>query len=246
MIADDPKVPRAERFGAIVDLGFAAWAARWPLYVAIAAASVALELAAATAAHFDLLIGAIVLSCVDGFATALVTLDAFARFSNEPRTIGSLASAALIRWPVVFVTLIVAQFFSALVSPWMFGSAEDMLYGLLVLPALAVLGVLGIMSVIATLAQSVPGYATPGYAVLRSMLYAAELRNLVRLTIAGAMIAVPSMLQWMLEPWLAAHGFDEGRALFWANVPIDALSLAPFQAFFTYLYLDFTVREQRR
>lgn len=246
MIVDDPKVPRAERFGAIVDLSLAAWAARWPLYLGIAVASVAIELLAAQPARYDAVIGAIVLSCVDGFATTLVSLDVAARFRGEERTLAELARAALARWPLVAIVLVAVLFLGSPLFSWIFGSAEETLYGMLILPALAIYGIFGITSVIASLENSIPLAAVPGYALVRSIVCAGAWPNLGRLTVAGAMVAVPLMAQQLLQGWLGAHGLDAARASFWADGPIDALCLAPFQAFFTYLYLDFTIREQRR
>ena len=246
MIVDERKVPRAERFGAIVDLGLVAWAARWPFYIAIAAASVGLELCAALLTHYDALVLTIVMQFVDGFATALVSLDVFARFSGDVRGLRELTADAFARWPVVTLTLLVVMCVDFFILPLVFGSQQDTLFGALILPGLGMLGILGLATPIASLERVLPFAAIPGFALIRSMIYAGVWPNLGRLAIAGAMLAVPLMLQQLLEPWLSVHGLDAGRAFFWANAPIDALFLAPFQAFFTYLYLDFTVREQHR
>lgn len=246
MIVDDAKVKRAERFGAIVDLGLAAWAARWPLYTAIAALSVGIEFGVSVVTRYDPVALFVSTPIVDGFATALVTLDVFARFSGNVPALRSLAAEALLRWPVVTCTLLVVLCCGFFVVPMVTGSAEDTLYGALILPGLVVMGVLGIVGSIATLERALPPLAVPGYSMLRGMIYAAAWPNLGRLAIAGAIAAVPVMAQLVLEQWLPARGLDSARVLFWANAPVDAICLAPLQAFFTYLYLDFTVREQRR
>ena len=246
MIVENPQVPRVERFVAIVDLGLAAWARRWPLYIAIAIASIAIEYGAAVLARYDSMTVSVVLSCVDGFATAFVSLDVAARFSDETRSARDTVRGALVRWPLVSIVLLAILFIEAPAYLWLFGTPEQTLYGLLILPALAVVGTLGMTSVVASIDTSRPQIALLFYAFYRSIVRASAWPNLGRVTIAGAMIAVPLMLQQLLQQWLTSRGFAAGPAFFWANVPLDALCVAPFQAFFTYLYLDFTVREQRR
>jgi hypothetical protein len=237
---------RPARFSAIVDAALVAWAARWPLYLGLALLSIAVELGISLLAHFDQIALILVLAVVDGFPTALVSIDVAARFRDEPLPLGEIFRRALLRWPIVVIVLVLILFIQALVFPRMFGSAEQTLYGLLILPALAVAGILGITTVIASIDESMPAFALPGYALLRAFFIASVWPNLGRLTFAGAMLAVPLMLQELFQRWLTSHGFAENLASFWANVPVDALVLAPFQAFFTLLYLDFVVRENRR
>jgi hypothetical protein len=246
VIVENPKIPRGERFSAIVDLGLVAWARRWPLYLAIVVLSIGTEYVAAVISRYDETTLLIVLPCVDAFAMAFVSLDVAARFSGEERSWRELAGAARRRWPLVALLFLEISFIEGLASIGVFGTAQQTLYGLLVLPALAVFGTLGIVTVIASIDGSMPLIALLFYAVYRSVACAAVWPNLGRLTFAGAMVAVPLMLQLLLLQWLTARGFAAGPAFFWANVPIDAVCVAPFQAFFTYLYLDFTVREQRR
>lgn len=245
MIVDEPQTPRAERFSAIVDAALVAWAARWPLYILIAGASVSIELIAGALTGYDSLIVALVLSVVDAFTTALVSLDVAARFANEERSLRDLARTALVRWPAVAVVLVFILFVDSQLLSWIFGSAEETIYGMLILPALAVLGVFGIASVIASIDMSLPYIAVPGFALFRSMMYVAAWPNLGRLTLAGGMVAVPLMLQQLLQHWLVTRGLGAGPSFFWSNAPVDAICLAPYQAFFTYLYLDFVVRDRQ-
>ncbi|MGH7659696.1 MAG: hypothetical protein ACRENA_02110 [Vulcanimicrobiaceae bacterium] len=246
MIVENSEAKRAERFGAIVDLALTAWAQRWPLYLVIALASIAIEYPAALLAHYDETIAGIIAACVDGLAMAFVSLDVAARFSEHERSLRELAAKALRRWPLVAFLFVEISLMQGLVAPGLFGSPEQTLYGILILPTLAVFGFFGVVTVVASIDESTPQLALLFYAIYRSVACAAAWPNLGRLTVAGAMVAVPIMLQTLLQQWLASRGFAAGPAFFWANIPVDALCVAPFQAFFTYLYLDFMVREQRR
>jgi hypothetical protein len=118
-----------------------------------------------------------------------------------------------------------------------------MLYGLGVLPTLIVFGTVYMATVIACLDTTRPGYAQPGFAILRSLMLARSWANIWRLGIGGAIIAVPIMLQWLIAQYLAHHGMPTAQNNFWSNITIDALVLGPTQAFFTYLYMDLMARE---
>jgi hypothetical protein len=196
--------------------------------------------------HYDVMIASVVLACVDGFAMAFVSLDVFARFSDNVRPWRDVATEALRRWPLVSFLFIEISLMEMLFAPGVFGTAEETFYGLLILPGLAIFGLFGIVTVIASIDRSMPQISLLFYALYRSAACARAWPNLGRLTVAGAMVAVPIMLQFLLQHWLVSRGVAAGPAFFWANIPVDALCVAPFQAFFTYLYLDFTVREQRR
>jgi hypothetical protein len=247
VILDDQRKPRAERFVAIIDAALEAWAARWPLYVGLAILSIAVEWVVAAAAQYDFFVVLVAYCIVDGFTTAFVTIDVAERVRETPRTARAVLRQTLIRWPIVIFVLALAELIEAAFSPWIFGSLEDMYYGMGILPALVVFGILGVATVIASIDEEHPLYVLPGYALVRSLLFAGAWPNLGRLVLAGAMLAVPMMAQQLLENWFTAHGVPTKQNSFWSNIPIDALTLAPFQAFFTYLYIDFTVRasEQR-
>jgi len=246
VILDNPKAPRAESFIAIVDAALAAWAARWWLYLGIALASIAVEAGVAVLARYDALVVALAFCVVDGFVTAFVTIDVAEQLREERRPLREIVRAALPRWPVVAVVLVAVLIVEASLFPWIFGSAEETFYGMGILPGLLVFGILGISTVIASLDDARPLPLMPGFALFRSFLYAGAWPNLGRLTLSGAMLAVPMMLQQLLEHWLATRGIPTAVNSFWSNIPVDALTLAPFQAFFTYLYLDFKVRDETK
>lgn len=237
---------RPQGFGALVDAALAAWVARWPFYLGLATASVLVQLGLDALLRFDpiALIAANVV--IDGFLAAVVSIDVAARVRENPLAPIPLLTAAAFRWPVVAVVEVIVTLIQLSTFRAIFGNPDETLYGLLILPGLAVTGVVALATVVAGIDASVPLYALPGYALFRSVFIAGAWPNLGRLTAGGVMLAVPMMLEQLLEHWLAAHGAASGPASFWANVPLDALVLAPFQAFFTYLYFDFVIRESKR
>ena len=243
MILDENRKPRAQRFVAVVDAALEAWGARWPLYLALAIVCVAVQFAVVWIAHFDPLTTVIANCVVDGFATAFYTISIAAHRQETHAPIREVARAALARAPVVTFVLVGVQVVVWAFSSWIFGSAEEMYYGIGILPTLIVFGMMGIATVIASLDISRPLFLQPGFAFFRSVTFARTWANVWRLGIAGAIVVVPMMLQQLLEQYLAHHGIPVTQNTFWSNIPIDALVLGPTQAFFTYLYMDFVTRE---
>jgi hypothetical protein len=243
VILDEHRKPRAQRFVAVIDAALEAWGARWPLYLALAFICVAVQLAVVWIARFDPLTTVIANCVVDGFATAFYTISIAAHRQETRASIAEVARAALARWPVVTFVLVGVQVVVWAFSPWIFGSPEDMYYGIGILPTLIVFGMMGIATVIASLDISRSLFLQPGFAFLRSVVFARSWANVWRLGIAGAIVVIPMMLQQMLEQYLAHHGIAIAQNTFLSNIPVDALVLGPTQAFFTYLYMDFLTRE---
>ena len=245
MIVEEPGTPRAERFSAIVDAGLAAWAARWPLYVLLAAVSISIEFGFAMLTRYDPIVCSVAMFVIDAFTMALVSLDVTARFHQEQRPLRAVARDALRRWPAVAIVQVLILFIDVDLQTWLIGTPNQLLYGMLILPALAAYGAFGIATVIASIDRSLPYIAIPGYAFLRGLMYLTAWPNLGRLAIGGAIFAVQMMLQTLIQQWLQTMNTGATVANFWANAPVDAICVAPIQAFFTYLYLDFVVRDRQ-
>lgn len=243
MILDENRRPRSERFVAVVDAALEAWGARWPLYLAIAIACIGIQTAIAYIARFDVVTILIANCIVDGYATAFFTIAIAAQRQEVKASAGEIARAALRRAPVVTIVYFGIQIVIIASSPWIFGTADEMMYGLGVLPTMIVFGTIYMATVIACLDTSRPWYAQPGFAFWRSLLLARTWANVWRLMIGGATIAVPMLLQWLIEQSLAHRGIPIAQNSFWSNIVIDALVLGPTQAFFTYLYMDLMARE---
>lgn len=227
---------------AVVDAALEAWGARWLVYLAVALVCIGVQTAIAYIARFDVVAILIANCIVDGYATAFFTIAIAAHREEVKAPLRDIARAALMRWPVVTLVYLLIQVVIWAFSPWIFGSADEMYYGIGILPTLVVFGMVYVATVIATLDTKPPPYAQPGFALLRSIAFARSWANVWRLGIAGAIVVVPMMLEQLLEQYLAHHGMPTAQNIFWSNTPIDALVLGPTQAFFTYLYMDFVAR----
>lgn len=243
MILDEHRKPRAQRFVAVIDTALEAWGARWPLYLAIAVACLGIQIAVAYIARFNENAVLISNSIVDGYATAFFTIAIAAQRQEVKASAAEVARAALRRAPVVTVVYFGIQIVIASFLPWIFGTADEVMYGLGVLPTLLVFGMMYLASVIACLDTTRPAWAQPGFAILRGLLFARSWANVWRLMVGGAIIVVAFMLQWLLAQYLAQHGMPTAQNNFWSGIPVDALVLGPTQAFFTYLYMDLLTRE---
>jgi hypothetical protein len=243
VILDENRRPRSERFVAVVDAALEAWGARWPLYLAVAVACFGIQAAIAYIARFDVNVVLIVNCVVDGYVTAFFTIAIAAHRQEVTASAAQVARAALRRAPVVTVVYFALQFAILASLPWIFGTADEMLYGLGVLPTMLLFGMMCIATVIACLDTSRPWYSQPGFAILRSILLARTWANVWRLMIGGAIVVVTLMLQWLLAQYLAHRGMPIAPNNFWSQIPLDALVLGPAQAFFTYLYMDLMSRE---
>jgi hypothetical protein len=186
----------------------------------------------------------VIAALVDAFPVTVATLDAGARSIGTPGTTGALLRAAARRYPIVAVVNVFTSIVQFLVAPTVFGSLEETYGGLLIVPGLLALGALSLPSVVAALESSERPLGIPGIAVVRGMLSAAGWPNIALVTIAGALAAVPTMAQEIVTHWMDARQLPLGD--FWANIPIDALTVAPYQAFFTYLFLALVALRERR
>src|SRR5271170_2654995 len=138
LILDENRKPRSERFVAIVDAALEAWGARWPLYLAIVIVCVGIQIAVAYIARFDPLATFIANCLVDGYATAFFTIAIAAHRQEVKAPAGEIARAALARYPVVLLVYFGIQIVMWAFLPWIFGTAEEMAYGLGILPTLLV------------------------------------------------------------------------------------------------------------
>ena len=250
MSAAEPGDRLPSSIGGLLGFAFAAFAERAPLYVLLAlgafiAAGIteyALPMAAEATPHG--LFRGIVLTLVQIFADALViaavALGVAARVAGEPVATRTVAGAAIERWlPVIGVTAMAQLFvlqtvlFSGLTRP-----PEPRALVVATAPLTWLLwGMLSLTGPIVALTRDRLAVIT-GFA--RAFTLSLRRENLLRLGVLSLISLVPSVLQALALPVLVQH--HALRPDFWANIPIDALTVGPLAALQTAFALDFARR----
>lgn len=247
---DERRLPGS--IGGLVDLAFASLAERAPLYLvlslAIFAAGAIVEFAIPAAklgtprADLKLLVFQYTSVVADSFVIAAVALGIGTRVAGETASARTIAGATVSRWlPVIGVNLIV-QFVQIATLP---------LSGIGELPdpaALAIFtapltwllwGALGIAAPIAALSTDRPSRAIFS-SIVRAVVLSLHVTNLGRLCVLAFISILPTLLQNVAYDQAVQHHVS--RAVFLANVPIDALSVAAVAAVQTVFALDFARR----
>lgn len=248
--AGDERLPPSA--GGVVDFALAAYAERAGLYLMLAAAifliQCGLEFAIPAAAlgtprgDLKLIVLQYVSVFVDAYVVAAVALGVGMRAAGEDPSSSRIAGTAAERWLPVLITGVLA--FTVVVST----SAFSGLGALPNPPALAFLtaplvwllwGILALAQPIAALSGERPALAVIA-GVTRAVAWSLRARNFARLCLVAFVSIVPYLLQTIAYDLMLQHGV--ARPLFWANVPIDALTVGPIAALQTAFALHFARR----
>ena len=250
---EDEHLPTS--IGGLTGFALSGWAANAPLYLLLAAgvfAAYALaEFAIPAAAtetpqgQFKLYVLQYTGLFADSFVVAAVALGVAARGLGTPLSPRTLAAGATERWlPVIAVTflaqsvVLLTNTFSGLETP-----PEPRALVYLTAPITWILwGILGLTGPFVALAQSRAALTVLigfGHAFTTSL----RRGNLLRLCILAAITVLPTLLQTLLQNDLVQQ--HASRPIFWANVPIDALTVGPLAAIQTAFALDFVRRMGR-
>ena len=241
--------------GGLIGFALSGWAANAPFYLLLAlgvfAAYALAEFAIPAAAletaqgQFKFYVLQYTGLFADSFVVAAVALGVAARGLGTPLLPRSLAAGATERWlPVIAVTFLaqavvaVTSTFSGLVTP-----PEPRALVYLAAPITWILwGILGLTGPFVALAQSRAALTVLvgfGHAFTTSL----RRGNLLRLCILAAITVLPSVVETLLQNDLMQQ--HVARSIFWANAPIDALTVGPLAAIQTAFALDFVRRMGR-
>lgn len=236
--------------GGLIDLAFAAWAQRAPLYLAVSAAVFALcgaiealwPARTASAAELELLVLIYAEMFGLAFVVGAVALGVATRVAGESVSARTLLAGALQRWPAVLGALVVVNLVVMATVPF---AAID---GLPDPPALAIVtappiwllwGVVNLAGPIAALSGERPLIALLS-SFSRAVVLSLRRGNLARVCVLGFVTIVPTLVASVAGDVMVKHGV--AHAVFWANVPIDALTVGPVAAVQTAFALDFARR----
>jgi len=248
--------PEAERLppsiGGLVDFAFTTYVSHAPLYLGLALAVLLIGTAvefAIPAAKLDTPSGALKLfaiqfaaMCADAYVITAVAIGVGTRLAGEPASWGQIARASLTRWLAVLATLMIVQLVAFYTAPLSgLGPLPDP-------PVLAVFtapfvwliwGILSLALPIAALADEPPAFAI--FAGLsRAISYSMRVQNLARLVLVAFVSILPNLLQAIVEDVLVKNHVP--RPFYWADIPIDALTVGVIAALQTVFAIDFARR----
>lgn len=244
------RLPRS--IGGLIGFALSSVAANVPLYAALAlgvfAAYAIAEYAVPTAAlttpqgQFKLAVIQYTGLFADALVVAAVALGVASRAADAKTTPNALMAGAIERWlPVIAVSFLAQSVvtltaaFSGLVQP-----PEPRALVVLTAPLVWILwAILGLTGPFVVLGSDRAVFlVVAGFG--RAFTLSLQRPNLVRLCVLAVVTVLPNVLQTLLfNALLQAH---VPRVFFWANAPIDALTIAAVAAIQTAFALDFARR----
>jgi hypothetical protein len=247
--------PQGERLpqsvGGLVDFAFASYARRAGLYVSLALAVFAVGCVVEVAmpgaklgtprGDLKLLVFEYASLFVDSYVIAAVALGVGSRLTaGEQPGSRVLAGAALGRWLPVMIAYVLVQTVIDFTVP--LSGLDPVQDAALLLFAPIVWLVWGMLSL--ALPITALSNERPALAVIAGLSRAVSLSlrpaNLPRLVIVAFVSIIPYLLQVILRDVMLQHHVD--RPFFWANVPVDALTVGPVAALQTVFAIDFARR----
>jgi hypothetical protein len=250
--AADQDEPLPPSIGGLIDFALAAYVERWPLYVGLAAFVFAVGCAVEfilpggsdESPAYQVKIAVFLYSSLfaDSFVVAAVALGVGSHRNAERAPSRRIAAAAVERWLAVLATMLIVQTVVDATSPFSglgtWGRSAPVL--IVTAPVIWLLwGMLGLAPPIAALSGERALFAVIG-GLVRAVSLSLRPVNLTRLCIISFVAIVPSLLQSIAFDQLTQHHLP--RPIFWANVPIDAITVGPVAALQTAFALDFARR----
>lgn len=241
-----------ESLGGLVDFALASYARRAPFYLALALlvflvgtlVEVAIPAAPieSDAGQWKLVVLVYSSIFVDSYVLAAVAVGVGARLGNDAVSSRRIAGAASERWLPVLTVAIVIELVNEVTSAYSgFGPLPDEPAFLFLTAPLVwlALGALSLAQPIAALSGDSPMIAF-FTGITRALAFALRGSNFVRLCAVAFASIVPALLQSVVYDVLVQHHVP--RPVFWANVPVDALTVGPVAALQTAFALDFARR----
>lgn len=243
MIDDDPgRLPTS--VGGLLLSAVRLYARRLPLYAGLASAAFAVQfLLGALLPHTPGTIAGLSL-VVDAFLVAAITIGVAADLAEKDVDTGYVLSAASLRWGPVAVVSLAYLLASWALHDGIYGSFETTAYGLFVLPIAILWAAIELAQVVASIEPVRSRLRLPLLALGKAASVSLRPANLSRMVVLSLLLALPGLFQTILSDELSQRKLPD--AVFWGNVPIDALSVGPLQAIATLFFLDFLRRASRR
>jgi hypothetical protein len=252
---DESAVPRS--IGGLFGLAFRVVAERAPLYLLLALGAFAAGAIAewvlpvvpsdTPRGQFKEFVGIFTSIFADALVIAAVALGVGTKAGGETAPSSTLVSGAIQRWLTVIFVSLMAQMIVILTVPFSgLLPSRDVAVVVVVAcmaPATWLLwSVLGLAAPIATLSLDRPAMAIV-MSFGRAFALALRRENALRLCVLAAVTGLPIVLETIALRVMLDHHVP--RAIFWANVPLDVLTIVPVTALQTAFALDFARRAGR-
>ncbi len=247
---EDDRLPPS--IGGLLGFALRAWAANAPLYLALqlgvfAAYSIAEAVVPAASpsspqGQFKLYVLIYTGLFADALVVAAAAIGVAARGVAAHTSARVLMGAAIDRWLPVIAVSLVAQSLMFLTSGLSgFGPpTEPRMLQYVTAPFVWILwGILGLTGPFVALSAERRAFSIIA-AFVHAFTTSLHRANLTRLGVLALITLLPSILQVVAYDALVAHHVV--RSIFWANYPIDALTIGPISAIQTAFALDFARR----
>jgi hypothetical protein len=245
-----PALP--ESIGGLVDFALESYARRAPLYLALAllvflvgcAVEVAIPGAVLGTPRGDLKLVVFEFSsiAIDAYVIAAVALGLGSELAKERASSSRIAGAATERWLAVLTVNVLVQLVVDTTLPFSgLGNTEGLAPVLLLTAPIVwvIWAILSLAGPIAALSGQSPAIAVFS-GLSRAIGLSLRSGNLARLAVVTLATIVPYLLQQIAQDVLTQHHVP--RPIFWASIPIDALTVGPVAAIQTAFALDFARR----
>jgi hypothetical protein len=225
-------------------MALALYARRFALYGSLALIALCVQFIVDTQItpdDFGMLIGLDIV--VGSFLAAAVSIGVAYDLAAKEADWSRIVTAASLRWGVVGLIGLVSFFVSQLFVPYMVLPPGQTAYGLLLVPFVIVWGAVWISTVPAAIDPVSSRLLLPLLALGKGMAVSTRIMNLGRLMLFSMLLTLPIVGEIVLGTSLRLHNVP--LVGFWADIPIDMITLGPLQAIATVFYVDFLRRAGR-
>lgn len=230
--------------GGLFGLAAGLYVRRAALYVALASVVLIVQFVADVLLPHTLGTAQAIGIVADAFVIGAVAIGVARDLAGEPPAWRAVLGATSERWGVVAVAGFVYFLVQEALLPGVFGTPDQTGYLFFVAPIITFWGAVALSQVAAAIEPASSRLQLPLIALGKALSVSLRAVNLIRLVFFSAILVLPTLAEAMLGAAFTERHLVQ--AAFWANVPLDALTVGPLQgALATVFYVDFARRARR-
>jgi hypothetical protein len=180
---------------------------------------------------------------LSSFIAAAVSIGVAYDLAGKDADWSRIITSASMRWGVVAIIAILAFFVNNLFSDFLTLPATDTFFGLIFLPFIVLWAAVWMGTVVAAIEPVQSRLMLPLVALGKGIGVSTQFANLGRLMLLAVLMLIVVEAELVLTNQLELHHIAD--AVFWAQVPLDTLTVGPLQAIATVFYVDFLRRAGR-